>query len=64
MVPKVSLDGTVAEVLRRVSVEADQLRWSCPKCGIERGVPLKAADIEAVKDYVRKQKKQWWQFWI
>ena len=64
MVPKISLEGDMATILKRLSADAHSMRWSCPACHAEREAPLKAADIEQVKSYVRRQKKAWWQFWI
>lgn len=64
MVPKISLEGDVPTILKRLSSQTDSMRWSCPGCGAERAAPLKAADIDQVKSYIRRQKKQWWQFWI
>jgi hypothetical protein len=64
MAPKISLDGDVATILKKLSQETDSLRWTCDACGIERVAPLKANDIADVKAYIRRQKKQWWQFWI
>jgi DNA-directed RNA polymerase subunit RPC12/RpoP len=65
MDPKLDLTGDVAEILRVVAREADTMRWRCPGCGLERGQPLKSADdVKHVESYVRRMKKQWWQFWI
>jgi RNase P subunit RPR2 len=64
MVPKIDLTGEIGDILRRVSVQTDMLVWNCPGCGIERGAPLKKGDVADVTAYIRRQKKQWWQFWI
>ena len=64
MVPVVNLNGSVSEILKELAKETQTMRWSCPDCNIERGAPLKASEIEEVKSYIRRQKKQWWQFWI
>jgi hypothetical protein len=64
MAPKIDLNGDMAKILERLSHETDSLNWKCADCNIERTAPLKAADIADVKAYIRRQKKQWWQFWI
>jgi len=64
MVPKIELNGEVAEILRKFATQVDDMRWTCPSCGAERASPLKASEVEEVKTYVRRQKKKWWQFWI
>jgi len=64
MVPKVNMAGDVADILRRVAADAEFMRWSCPNCKAEREAPMKPDDVKQVRNYVRKQKKKWWQFWI
>ena len=64
MIPKISVEGSMEDILKRVSAETDVMRWSCPGCGAERAAALRADDVADVKAYIRRQKKQWWQFWI
>ncbi|MBY0525083.1 MAG: hypothetical protein K2R98_16885 [Gemmataceae bacterium] len=64
MDPKIDLEGDMASILRRYANEVENMRWTCPKCGIERGAKLRGSEIEELKSYIRRKKKQWWQFWI
>lgn len=64
MAPKINMDGDVSTVLKRLAAETDNIVWFCPKCGVERGGKLRGADVDQATAYIRRQKKQWWQFWI
>jgi hypothetical protein len=64
MTPKISLEGDMPTILKNLSHETDSLQWGCDPCGTQRAAPLKPEDIPDVKAYIRRQKKQWWQFWI
>ena len=64
MDPQISLEGDIPTILKRLSSNTDSVRWKCPGCGAERAAAMRSGDIEDVKAYIRRQKKQWWQFWI
>jgi DNA-directed RNA polymerase subunit M/transcription elongation factor TFIIS len=64
MAPKVKLDGELAQILARLAAEAEEICWTCPKCGLERVARMKKSDVAEVTAYIRRQKKKWWQFWI
>ena len=64
MDPEIDLTGDMPAILKRLSNNTEEVRWKCERCGIARAGPLRSADVPDVKAYVRRQKKQWWQFWI
>jgi hypothetical protein len=64
MDPEIDMTGDVAAVLKRLSSNVEDVRWKCEKCGTSRSGPLRSNDVDDVRSYVRRQKKQWWQFWI
>ncbi len=64
MEAEVDLTGDMAAILKRLSSNTEEVRWKCEGCGISRGGPLRSTDIADIKASIRRQKKQWWQFWI
>jgi hypothetical protein len=64
MEPEIDLSGDMAGILKKLSYETRDLHWKCESCGMERGAPMRASDIDDVKAYIRRKKKAWWQFWI
>jgi hypothetical protein len=64
LVPDIDLKGETAEILARLAREADVMRWKCSGCGAAAVEGLRADEVAEVRSYIRRQKKQWWQFWI
>jgi hypothetical protein len=64
MEPKVNLNLDAQQIFHQLATESNQMIWSCPRCGIERAAKLKASEVDEIKAFVRRKKKQWWQFWI
>lgn len=40
------------------------MTWKCTKCSSSFVRPLEPQQVEPLKEYVRKQQKRWWQFWV